>query len=151
MVCCVLLVQGTIYRLNVKTGKLTVWGYVCVYLPYAACSRQLFTNPSVRSSIMSNSEIVVKGFDPSIFKTEQIFYKSKDGTTVPMFITSRKDLVLDGSNPTILYGYGGFNISLPPAFSVSVLTWLQHFNGGRARGAVAVGLGCDVIRCDDAI
>src|SRR5882672_4734974 len=64
-------------------------------------------------------------FDPSAYETKQVFYASKDGTRVPMFITHRKGLRLDGSNPTYLYGYGGFNISLTPAFSVAVLAWLE--------------------------
>jgi prolyl oligopeptidase len=64
-------------------------------------------------------------FDPSGYETKQVFYTSKDGTRVPMFITHRKGLVLDGSNPTYLYGYGGFNISLTPSFSVAMLVWLE--------------------------
>jgi len=64
-------------------------------------------------------------FDPSRYETKQVFYASKDGTRVPMFITHKKGLRLDGSNPTYLYGYGGFNISLTPAFSVAVLAWLE--------------------------
>jgi prolyl oligopeptidase len=64
-------------------------------------------------------------FDPSGYETEQVFYRSKDGTRVPMFITHRKGLKRDGTNPTYLYGYGGFNISLTPAFSVATLVWLE--------------------------
>ncbi len=64
-------------------------------------------------------------FDPSAYETEQVFYSSKDGTRVPMFITHKKGLPLDGSNPTYLYGYGGFNISLTPSFSVAMLPWLE--------------------------
>jgi len=64
-------------------------------------------------------------FDPSRFETKQVFYTSKDGTRVPMFITYKKGLTLDGSNPTYLYGYGGFNISLTPSFSVAMLVWLE--------------------------
>ncbi|MFX8672450.1 prolyl oligopeptidase family serine peptidase, partial [Acinetobacter baumannii] len=52
-------------------------------------------------------------------------YSSKDGTRVPMFITSKKGLKLDGNNPTMLYGYGGFNISLTPSFSPANLAWLE--------------------------
>ncbi|MGH7546911.1 MAG: prolyl oligopeptidase family serine peptidase [Gemmatimonadales bacterium] len=65
-------------------------------------------------------------FDPSGYETRQVFYTSKDGTRVPMFLTHRRGLKLDGSNPTYLYGYGGFNISLTPNFSVSVLAWLER-------------------------
>ena len=64
-------------------------------------------------------------FDPSAYVTEQIFYTSKDGTRVPMFITHRKDLKLDGSNPTLLYAYGGFDINITPSFSPSRLAWLE--------------------------
>lgn len=63
--------------------------------------------------------------DISQFETRQIFYTSKDGTRVPMFITMKKGLTLDGSNPTILSGYGGFNISRTPAFSAANLVWME--------------------------
>jgi prolyl oligopeptidase len=59
------------------------------------------------------------------YVTEQVFYKSKDGTRIPMFITHRKDMEKNGNQPTLLYGYGGFNVSLTPAFRPSVLVWLE--------------------------
>ncbi|HEV8367761.1 MAG TPA: prolyl oligopeptidase family serine peptidase [Pyrinomonadaceae bacterium] len=64
-------------------------------------------------------------FNPGDFETKQVFYTSKDGTSVPMFITHKKGLKLDGNNPTYLYGYGGFNVSLSPAFSVGNLVWME--------------------------
>ncbi|HZH90590.1 MAG TPA: prolyl oligopeptidase family serine peptidase [Pyrinomonadaceae bacterium] len=64
-------------------------------------------------------------FDPAQYETKQVFYKSKDGTRVPMFITHRKGLKLDGTNPTLLYGYGGFNVSETPGFSVGRLVWME--------------------------
>jgi prolyl oligopeptidase len=64
-------------------------------------------------------------FDAGRYVTEQVFYTSKDSTRIPMFITHRRDLVRDGSNPTYLYGYGGFDINLTPAFSPGVLVWLE--------------------------
>ena len=64
-------------------------------------------------------------FDPSGYETEQVFYRSRDGTRVPMFLTHKKGLKQDGTNPTYLYGYGGFNISLTPSFSVATLAWLE--------------------------
>ncbi len=64
-------------------------------------------------------------FDPSKYTTEQVFYASKDGTKIPMFLTYKKGLKKDGTSPTLLYGYGGFNISLPPAFSVGRVAWLE--------------------------
>lgn len=63
--------------------------------------------------------------DTSAYETKQIFYTSKDGTKVPMFLTHHKELELNGQNPVILYGYGGFNISMTPAFNPAVLRWLE--------------------------
>ncbi len=64
-------------------------------------------------------------FDPNAFETRQVFYASKDGTKIPMFIVHKKGLVLNGSNPTYLYGYGGFDISLEPAFSPANIVWME--------------------------
>ncbi|MBV9947849.1 MAG: S9 family peptidase, partial [Myxococcales bacterium] len=64
-------------------------------------------------------------FKPDDYETRQVFYTSKDGTRVPMFITHKKGLKLDGQNPTLLYAYGGFNISETPYFSVSRLVWME--------------------------
>jgi prolyl oligopeptidase len=64
-------------------------------------------------------------FDPSQYEVKQVFYTSKDGTKVPMFISHKKGIKLDGTNPTLLYGYGGFNIPLTPGFSVSRLAWME--------------------------
>ena len=64
-------------------------------------------------------------FDPSAFETKQVFYRSKDGTKIPMFVVHRKGLELDGGNPTLLYAYGGFNISILPRYSSSVIAWLE--------------------------
>jgi prolyl oligopeptidase len=86
---------ATIYRYDIETGKSTV-----------------FRQPKV-------------DFNPANFETKQVFYSSKDGTKVPMFITYKKGLKLDGNNPTYLYGYGGFSVSLTPAFSVGVLVWME--------------------------
>jgi len=66
------------------------------------------------------------GFDSAAFITEQVFYQSKDGTKVPMFIVRRKDAPMDGSNRTLLYGYGGFQISMLPGFSVTRAVWLER-------------------------
>jgi prolyl oligopeptidase len=86
---------GTIWRYDVKSGKTSV-----------------FREPKV-------------AFDPSQYQTRQVFYPSRDGTKIPMFITARRDLVLDGSHPTILYGYGGFNIPVTPTFNASTVAWLE--------------------------
>ena len=86
---------GSTYRYDMTTGK-----------------SELFRRPQV-------------DFNPDLFETKQVFYPSKDGTQIPMFITHKKGLVLDGSNPTYLYGYGGFNVSLSPSFSLANLLWLE--------------------------
>ncbi|OVA16005.1 Peptidase S9 [Macleaya cordata] len=71
-------------------------------------------------------EIVVSGFDHTEFQVNQVFVPSKDGTKIPLFIVSKKNIVLDGSHPCLLYGYGGFNISLTPSFSVSRIILTRH-------------------------
>jgi prolyl oligopeptidase len=85
----------TIYRYDLKTGK-----------------SEVYRQPKV-------------DFNPGDYETRQVFYKSKDGTRVPMFITHKKGLKLDGRNPTLLYGYGGFSVSLTPGFSISNLVWME--------------------------
>jgi len=87
---------GTVYHYDVETG-----------------ASRLFGRPELR-------------FDPEAFETRQVFFESRDGTRVPMFITSKKGLVLDGSHPAFLYGYGGFNTSWTPAFSVPYLAWMER-------------------------
>ena len=67
-------------------------------------------------------------FNPDDYETKQVFYESKDGTKIPMFIVHRKGIELDGKNPTWLYAYGGFNVSLNPSFNTSRIVWLE--NGG---------------------
>ena len=79
-----------------------------------------FTNHTL--SLLYDPEI---NFDASSYETEQVFYTSRDGTRVPMFLTHKKGLVLDGNNPVMLYGYGGFDISLTPFFSATNLTWID--------------------------
>lgn len=89
---------GTTYKFNVESGK-----------------SEVYYKPNVK-------------FDANDYVSEQVFYTSKDGTKVPMIISYKKGLKMDGKNPTILYGYGGFNISLTPGFSVVNAVWMD--NGG---------------------
>jgi len=89
------IVPTTIYRYDLVAGK-----------------SEVFRQPKV-------------DFDPGRYDTKQVFYTSKDGTRVPMFLTYKKGLKLDGNNPVLLYAYGGFNISLTPAFSVANAVWLE--------------------------
>ncbi|MCW0219680.1 MAG: prolyl oligopeptidase family serine peptidase [Prosthecobacter sp.] len=86
---------GAIYRYDIATGK-----------------SSLYRQPKV-------------DFDGSVYETKQVFATSKDGTRVPMFIIHKKGLKLDGNNATLLYGYGGFNISLTPSFSIGRAVWLE--------------------------
>lgn len=76
-----------------------------------------------QSTVFRESEV---DFNPDDFETTQVFYESKDGTMVPMFITHKKGIRMDGSNPVYLYGYGGFNISMTPSFSVGNVVWLEQ-------------------------
>ena len=85
----------TVYRYDIATGEST-----------------LFKRPEV-------------AFNPDDFTTEQVFFASKDGTKVPMFVSYKKGLKRDGGNPTLLYGYGGFNISLTPSFSPANIVWME--------------------------
>ncbi|MFL6278448.1 MAG: prolyl oligopeptidase family serine peptidase [Blastocatellia bacterium] len=87
---------ATVYRYDMRTGRSTV-----------------FRAPKV-------------DFNTADYESKQVFYTSKDGTRVPMIITYKKGLKLDGQNPTVLYGYGGFNVSLTPAFSVGNLVWMER-------------------------
>ena len=89
---------GSSYKLDIVTGK-----------------SELYQRPKV-------------DFDSQKYESKQVFYPSKDGTKVPLIITYKKGIPLDGKNPTILYGYGGFNISLTPNFSIANAVWLE--NGG---------------------
>jgi prolyl oligopeptidase len=66
------------------------------------------------------------GFNSELYTSQQVFYASKDGTKIPMLITHKKGIALDGKNPTILYGYGGFNVSLTPSFSISNAIWMEQ-------------------------
>ena len=84
-----------VYRYDVASNKATLWKKAVVAIP------------------------------TDDYVTEQVFYTSKDGTRVPMYITHRRDMVRNGNQPFLLYGYGGFNVSLTPAFSASVLAWLR--------------------------
>lgn len=87
---------GTVYRLDLATGK---------------------------SSIYREPKL---SFQPAEFETKQVFVTSKDGTKIPVFLSYKKGLKLDGNNPTILYAYGGFGVSLTPAFSSSRIFWMQQ-------------------------
>ncbi|MBP0030573.1 prolyl oligopeptidase family serine peptidase [Roseofilum sp. Guam] len=91
-----------------------------------------YTTPTTiyRYDLLTGESILYRqpevNFNPDDYESKQVFYPSKDGTQVPLFITHKKGITLDGSNPTLLYGYGGFSISLTPGFSVSHLVWMEQ-------------------------
>lgn len=94
-----------------------------------------FTNYANPSSIYAYNPLTQKSelywnppidFNPSMYESKQVFYESKDSTKVPMIITYKKGIELNGKNPTILYGYGGFNISLTPSFSIPNAVWMEQ-------------------------
>lgn len=87
---------GTIYKLDIEEG-----------------TSEVYNKPAIK-------------FNPEDFESKQVFFNSKDGTKVPMIITYKKGLELDGKNPTMLYGYGGFNVSLTPSFSTANAVWLEQ-------------------------
>lgn len=87
---------GSIYKYNIETGV-----------------SELYNKPNIK-------------FNPDDYESEQVFYTSKDGTKIPMIITYKKGTEMNGKNPTILYGYGGFNISLTPAFSTANAVWMEQ-------------------------
>jgi prolyl oligopeptidase len=92
------------------------------------------------SSVFRQS--TVPGYDPDAFETTQVFYASRDGTQVPMFLVHRKGLQLDGNNPTLLYGYGGFNVVVAPTFSAARLAILERgvvFASANLRGGGEYG------------
>jgi prolyl oligopeptidase len=99
--------KETFYSFTSFTSPTTIYRY-----DPAAGQSSVFRKPKV-------------DFDASQFETKQVFYNSKDGTRVPMFLTYKKGLKLDGQNPTLLYAYGGFDISLTPFFSVPNVVWLE--------------------------
>lgn len=104
--------------------------YPEIYYTYTSYTTPEVTykyNPETDESTIVNAP-EIKGYNPDDYITEQKFYPSADGTMIPMFITHRKGLSLDGTNPTYLYGYGGFNISNNPKFTANRVAWLE--NGG---------------------
>lgn len=114
---------GSIMELSGKPDDTELFINFTSYLYPPSIYRYDFHSETL--SLLHGSEIK---FDASKYQTTQVFYISRDGTRVPMFLTHRKDLTLDGNNPTLLYGYGGFDISLTPSFSIPPLLWIE--NGG---------------------
>ncbi len=111
---------GTADGFHGKRGDLeTFYSFTSFAQPAAIYRLDLKTR---KSSVFRAPKV---DFDPAAYTVKQIFYPSKDGTKIPMFLVHKKGLKLTGQNPTFLYGYGGFNVSLTPSFSVSRVVWLE--------------------------
>jgi prolyl oligopeptidase len=80
--------------------------------------------PGIKSALWA--KVDAPSIDPSAYDVQQVWYVSKDGTKVPMFVVSKKGIEKNGKNPTLLYGYGGFNVSLKPTFNRSMYLWMEH-------------------------
>ncbi len=112
---------GTVAGFSGEKGENTAfYGFTSFTFPTTIYKYDLTTDAS---AVYSASGV---DFNPEKFVTEQIFFESKDGTKIPMFLVYKKGLVKDGSNPLLLYGYGGFNISLTPTFSISRIPFIEQ-------------------------
>ncbi|MEM8484804.1 MAG: prolyl oligopeptidase family serine peptidase [Bacteroidota bacterium] len=127
--------EGTVVREVALPGKGSVYGFggkwaenllYYTYVDYITPSTIFSYDVEAGASAVYKRNGV--SFNPENYTSKQVFYESKDGTRVPMMITHRKGLKLDGNNPAMLYGYGGFNVSLTPGFSTTNIIWLE--NGG---------------------
>jgi len=104
---------------GLRTDTQTYYSFSSFNTPPSIFRYDLFTG---KSELIRHSHV---DFQPDDYEVSQIFYHSKDGTRIPMFLAHRRGLKLDGSNPTLLYGYGGFSIPLTPGFSISRLAWME--------------------------
>jgi len=114
---------GTINTFNSKKGdNIAFYGFTGFRYPTTIFKYDISAN---KSSVYNAPEI---DFNPENYEVKQVFYSSKDKTTIPMFLVYKKGTELNGQNPALLYGYGGFNVSMTPGFSISRILFLQ--NGG---------------------
>ncbi len=112
---------GTVYGIGgAWKGSECFFGFVSFFTP------QTVYRYSVDDEVVDTYDKIDSPIDVSHYTSEQVWYRSKDGTKIPMFIVHRNDLVLDGRNPTILYGYGGFDISITPSFLKNAMPWLER-------------------------
>lgn len=112
---------GTVGGFSAKKKETTIYFVFTNYITPGTI--YAYEPVSGKSEVYQKPKVDFKSDD---YESKQVFFTSKDGTKVPMIITHKKGLVLDGTNPTILYGYGGFNISLTPAFSIANAVWLEQ-------------------------
>lgn len=103
-----------------KDGQQAFFGFTSFLRPFTVYTLDM---PSLKTSVF---KAPIMDFNPDLYTTEQVWYTSKDGTKIPMFITGKKGLVKDGQHPTLLYGYGGFNVPLSPSFSAMRIALLEN-------------------------
>ncbi len=111
---------GTVYGLSARNDSKTLYYGFTSYLYPSTVYR--YDLASGKTSAFFKPDVA---FDPSNYETKQVFYPSKDGTMIPMFIVARKGVKLDGDNPTMLYAYGGFDITITPSFNPMLPVWLE--------------------------
>ncbi|TAN05718.1 MAG: S9 family peptidase [Rhodanobacteraceae bacterium] len=111
---------GTVSKISAREGSKTAYFAFTSYLYPTTIYRLDVANG--RTSVVFKPRVT---FDPAPYETKQVFYTSKDGTKVPMFIVAKKGIRLDGSHPTLLYGYGGFDLSVTPEFDPMIPVWLE--------------------------
>nr|XP_022911896.1 prolyl endopeptidase-like [Onthophagus taurus] len=118
---------GTVSSISQKHNSSEMFYGFCSFLTPNIIYRVDLSQLPISPQIFYETKL--ENFDPNKYETKQVFYKSKDGTEIPMFIVNKKGMTLNGLNPCLLYGYGGFNITLTPSFSVTRLTFIDCFDG----------------------
>lgn len=120
---------GSVAALSAKYTQSEFFFKFTSYLHPGDTYRFDFEEKDMEKQITPFRTTKIEGYDSSLFETKRLFYTSKDGTKIPLFVIHKKGLVLDGTNPTLLYGYGGFNIALSPWFSTFNVVWMQSLGG----------------------
>ncbi|CAH1103199.1 unnamed protein product [Psylliodes chrysocephalus] len=118
---------GTISAITGERDHDEMFYSFCSFLTPNVIYKVNFDGEKIKETVFHETK--VGDFDASKYETRQVFYKSKDGTEIPMFIVNKKGMVKDGSKPCLLYGYGGFNVNLTPSFGLSRLIFINNFDG----------------------
>nr|CAI5864187.1 unnamed protein product [Callosobruchus analis] len=118
---------GTVSAISGKCNHQQMFYSFCSFLTPNIIHQVDFRDGTIIDTVIYETKAA--DFDPTLFETKQVFYKSKDNTEVPMFVIHKKGQIKNGQKPCLLYGYGGFNISLTPAFSTLFLIFAKYFGG----------------------
>ena len=120
---------GTVVSVSARKEQSEFFFKFSSYLHPGSTYHFDFTVPDLSQQLSDFGHTKVAGYDASNFETKRLFYSGKDGTRIPVFVVYKKGLVLDGNNPAMLYGYGGFNVPIQPWFSSFNVVWMQSLNG----------------------